>query len=166
MTMPAKIAITTITTTAISFQDSTNITRVAAPPSSVTNMSGMFRGATNFNQNISGWNMSNVTLTSFMFYNAANFDQPIGSWDVSKVYDMQSMFFGAAKFNQPLASWNTGNVLQFAQMFYGAAKFNQPIVFAHCRASFRQGRLAAAIPEVAIVVIGPLYFTIFSPGVA
>ena len=42
--------------------------------SNVTNMNGMFEGATAFNQNIS-------------------------SWDVSKVTNMESMFEGATDFN-------------------------------------------------------------------
>jgi len=35
--------------------------------SQVTDMSGMFRGASNFNQDISNWDVSNVTDMIFMF---------------------------------------------------------------------------------------------------
>ena len=43
--------------------------------------------ASNFNDNISKWNVSNVTNMSFLFENAYSFNQPIGNWNVSKVYN-------------------------------------------------------------------------------
>ena len=41
-----------------------------------------------FNQDISQWDVSNVTNMSGMFNGASVFNQDIGSWDVSNVTDM------------------------------------------------------------------------------
>jgi surface protein len=66
---------------------------------SVLNMTGMFDGATIFNQPINNWNTNSVTDMSFMFRNARNFNQNIGSWNTSRVTNMQHMFDGATAFN-------------------------------------------------------------------
>ena len=95
--------------------------------SEVTNMGSMFRGASTFNQNISGWNVSNVTNMQSVFYNASAFNQAIGGWNVSKVTSMEQMFYGARAFNQNIASWNTSGVTSMGLMFRGASAFNQAI---------------------------------------
>ena len=64
---------------------------------------------------------------SKMFLDAFNFDQDISGWDVSSVEDMSYMFLGALSFNQPLNAWNVRNVKYFEQMFYWAVSFSQPL---------------------------------------
>ena len=76
----------------------------------VTNMSGMFQGATAFNQDIGGWDVSNVTNMSGLFSNTKAFNQPIGSWDVSTVTNMSAMFNNAEVFNQDLTKWCVTNI--------------------------------------------------------
>ena len=44
-------------------------------------MSYMFAGASDFNQNIGGWNMSSVNTIEGMFHNATSFNQNIGNWN-------------------------------------------------------------------------------------
>lgn len=92
--------------------------------SSVTDMSLMFNGATSFNQDISGWDVSSVTDMSNMFYNASAFNQPLGSWDVSSVTDMSGMFFNASTFNQSIGNWDVSSVTNMSTMFQGASAFN------------------------------------------
>ena len=94
--------------------------------SCVTNMSGLFQGKSNFNEDLSGWNVSNVTDMSNMFYNAGAFNQDIGSWDVSNVLDMGGMF-RVTSFNQDISNWNVGNVQNMTYMFSNAVFFNQDI---------------------------------------
>lgn len=95
--------------------------------SSIINMSGMFVGANNFNQDISSWNTSSVTNMSGMFHRATSFNQDISSWDTSSVVNMYSMFRDASSFNQDISSWDTGSVTTMYSMFQGAVSFNHNI---------------------------------------
>ena len=112
------------------FHGASNLTlNATAPPvlSGVTSMNSMFSGATAFNQDIRGWNVSGVTDTRFMFSNAAAFNQDIGGWNVSGVTDMSNMFSGAAAFNQDIGGWNVSGVTSMNSMFLDAIAFNQDI---------------------------------------
>ena len=84
--------------------------------SNVTDMSDMFQGAKNFNQNIENWDVSKVTNMSCMFCSALHFNQPLNNWDVSKVKDMSRMF-AYSKFNQDISSWNVSNVTNINAIF-------------------------------------------------
>ena len=106
-------------------------------PSSVTNMASMFRSASIFNQDITGWDVSLVTNMNTMFASANAFNRDISIWDVSKVTNMMSMFANNTGFNngaignvggKPL-TWgaNTSLVQTMLEMFGGASAFNQDI---------------------------------------
>jgi len=95
--------------------------------SSVTDMSSMFESATAFNQDISSWDVSSVTDLSYMFDGANSFNQPIGDWDVSNVTDMNGMFYYLQTFNQDISSWDVSNVTNMNSMFDGATAFDQDI---------------------------------------
>ncbi len=87
--------------------------------SCVTDMSELFFGATNFNQNISKWDTSNVTDMNSMFANAKAFNQDISGWDTSRVKDMSAMFWNANAFNCDIISgWDTSNVDDVSDMFH------------------------------------------------
>lgn len=95
--------------------------------SGVTDMNSMFRDATAFNQNISGWDTSNVTAVFGMFFGASSFNQNIGNWNTSNMTNMSFMFNGASSFNQNIGNWDTSNVTNMQAMFFGASAFNQNI---------------------------------------
>ena len=95
--------------------------------SQVTNMSSMFQGAHNLNQNINHWNTSNVTNMYRTFFDARTFNQPLSSWNTSNVTNMEGMFANAYEFNQPIGNWNTIKVTNMSNMFSQARKFNQPL---------------------------------------
>lgn len=95
--------------------------------SGVTNMKGMFDGASSFNQPIGNWDVSRVTDMEYMFDGASSFNQPIVNWDVSNVTIMEDMFHGASSFNQPIGNWNVSGVTTMEGMFYWSSSFNQPI---------------------------------------
>ena len=52
--------------------------------SKITDMSNLFEG-TDFNGNISQWDVSNVTDMTYMFYWCKKFNKDISNWDVSNV---------------------------------------------------------------------------------
>lgn len=85
--------------------------------SNVTNMEGMFYGATDFNQDISSWTTSSVTKMDGMFAEASNFNQDISSWTTSAVVDTRGMFRGASAFNQDISSWIVSNTTTLTNMF-------------------------------------------------
>ena len=88
----------------------------------VTNMSSMFNGATNFNQNISNWNTSNVTNMVWMFWRASSFNQNISNWNVSNVTNMNEMFRQATNFNQNLSKWCVTKIRSKPGNFEGGSK--------------------------------------------
>ena len=95
--------------------------------SNLTNMYGMFRQATIFNQDISHFDTSNVTGMANMFQHAQAFNQDISHFDVSNVTSMANMFASAASFNQDIGGWDTSNVAGMESMFYSAAAFDQDL---------------------------------------
>ncbi len=95
--------------------------------SKVTNMYGMFGGASVFDQNIGNWNVGNVTDMGSMFHGATAFNQDIGAWNVGKVTNMESMFYAAPRFNGAIGNWNVGNVTNMNSMFFHANRFDQDL---------------------------------------
>lgn len=93
----------------------------------VTDMSHLFFGKTNFNEDLSRWDTSKVKSMMGMFRGASSFNHPVGEWDTSNVTNMSDMFSGASSFNQPLENWDTSSVQTMIQMFHRATSFNQKI---------------------------------------
>ena len=79
-----------------------------------------------FNKDISGWDVSGVTDMSGMFSGATSFNQPIGNWDVSSVTWMQSMFNSATSFNQPIGNWGVSQVINCDNFDANTPQWTQP----------------------------------------
>lgn len=95
--------------------------------SNLTNLSGMFYGASSFNGNLNSWDLSNVTSIQIMFLNATSFTGDVSSWDVSNVIYMGGVFHGATYFNGDISNWDVSNVTNMSGMFQNATSFNGDI---------------------------------------
>ncbi|MDF1866454.1 MAG: BspA family leucine-rich repeat surface protein [Saprospiraceae bacterium] len=118
------------TSMANAFMGASNLTYNAADNpdlSSVTNMISMFNGASSFDGDLSGWNVSNVKKMALMFADASAFNGDISTWDVSNVTAMYYMFRDASSFNQDIGSWDVSKVPTMVGMFWRASSFNQDI---------------------------------------
>ena len=93
----------------------------------VVDISGMFYGATNFNEDINGWDVGNVENMYGMFAFNTIFNQDISGWNTSSVTDMTAMFQFAIAFNQNISGWNTSSVTNMVEMFLVASAFDQDI---------------------------------------
>ena len=60
--------------------------------SKITDMSTLFKG-TDFNGDISSWDVSNVETMEGMFWGCMNFNSDISNWDVSNVKNMAFAFY-------------------------------------------------------------------------
>lgn len=93
----------------------------------VKDMENVFRNASNFNEDLSAWDVSQVTIMIDMFNGANSFNQSLNSWDVSKVLDMRGIFVDAKAFNSDISGWDMGGVSNMSYMFQRASSFNQDI---------------------------------------
>ncbi|WP_158849450.1 BspA family leucine-rich repeat surface protein [Algibacter sp. L1A34] len=66
-------------------------------------------------------NLSSVTSLRGVFRGASSFNQDLSGWDVSNVIDMNDMFRNSSSFNQDLSDWATGNVRNCYDFSIGSA---------------------------------------------
>ena len=88
-------------------------------------LSNMFKGASNFNQDIGDWYTGTVVNMSGMFEDAASFKRDLQNWNTSNVTDMSNMFKGAGVFRSTkLYDWDTWQVVDMSGMFWGTRWFD------------------------------------------
>ena len=80
----------------------------------ITDMSYLFEDS-DFNGDISKWNVSNVESMEDMFI-MSEFNGDISKWNVSNVTNMRSMF-SYSKFNNDISNWDVSNVIHNVDMF-------------------------------------------------
>ena len=83
--------------------------------SNIIDMSNLFEES-EFNGDISNWDVSNVTDMTFMF-RISQFNSDISKWNVSKVKNMKGMFAGS-NFNGDISKWAVSNVTNMLGMFF------------------------------------------------
>jgi surface protein len=77
------------------------------PASNISNCEDLLSGCASLNDaNISSWNVSTVTRMTGMFAGCTQFNRSLANWDVSKVINMQYMFLNALTFNQDISGWD------------------------------------------------------------
>ncbi|MEQ8424581.1 MAG: BspA family leucine-rich repeat surface protein, partial [Cyclobacteriaceae bacterium] len=118
------------------FEGCTNLTSNAADApdlSLVTDLSEMFRGASAFNSDVSGWDVSGVELINFIFGGASAFNNgettntganPLNWANTSSFQYIALAFQTATAFNQDISTWDVSGVLEMSSMFQGATDFN------------------------------------------
>ena len=112
-TLPIKSSITDLSQTfknCIVLNDA-NITKWDI--SSVIDMSYLFYGCIDFNQDVSKWSIYKTTNMSHMFTLCSHFNQNISNWNVSFVTNMSYMLSDCDIFNQDLSTWKISNVTNF-----------------------------------------------------
>lgn len=95
--------------------------------SNVTSLTGIFAGATSFDDPLGHWDVSNVEHFHGVFLGASSFNQPLNDWDLCNAISLDQMFEGAISFNQPLDLWDVSNVRQISWIFENAISFDQNI---------------------------------------
>ena len=95
-----------------------DISNGIALPTTFTSLAG-------FNEDLSGWDVSNATSMFGMFARAESFEGiGLERWNVSNVRDFAYMFYGATSFKGNISDWDTSRCNNMTRMFYSAAKFN------------------------------------------
>ena len=104
-----------------------NISSVAAPPATVTDLSSMFRSSGFTGAGVSSWDVSNVKTFSRMFYQATSFNGDVSGWKTVSATDLSYMFTQNYAFNQDLSKWSVGTVTNFTWMFWNTSIFNSEL---------------------------------------
>ena len=93
------------------FQNFTNLTSDTAPGYPfVTSFANFYGDCSNFDGDITNWDVSGVSLMNGTFNRASVFNQDISSWDTSSVLSMSGMFNDATAFNQNIGGWDISSV--------------------------------------------------------
>jgi hypothetical protein len=89
-------------------------------------MSGMFQGATAFNQKLGAWNVSSVRDMRYMFAGALAFDQDISSWNISSARYMENMFtaLSTANYDALLIGWSQKEVPPSVFFSVGSSQYS------------------------------------------
>ena len=86
----------------------------------VTNMENLFMNQSNFNEDISDWDVSHVTSMSNMFHNATSFNTPLDMWDVNGVSNKTNMYKNATSYSRNIQMWNVSSNTILDNMFQSA----------------------------------------------
>jgi surface protein len=91
--------------------------------SSTTLFVAVFQGS-DFQSDVSNWDVGNATSFENCFYQCANFNSDISGWDTSSATSMRYMLAECAIFNQDLSDWDVSGVTTMEAMFYKCSAFN------------------------------------------
>jgi len=86
-----------------------------------TNMLRMFRGCTDFNGNVSDWNVSKITNMQEVFIYCSTFNRDILNWNTLKVTSMSFMFYNSFNFNGNISGFNISSLTNASNMLNGTS---------------------------------------------
>merc|ERR1712238_168779 len=72
---------------------------------------------TEFNGDVSDWDVSSVKDMTGMFVETRNFNGDVSDWDVSSVKYMSGMFYGVTEFNSDVSDWDVSSVTDMYHKF-------------------------------------------------
>ena len=75
-----------------------------------------------FNGDISGWNVGGITFFTSMFNENDNFNGDISKWNGGDATHVNYMFFDSG-FNRNIANWDLSSAIYFEDMLKGAAGY-------------------------------------------
>ena len=94
--------------------------------SEITDMSMLFRYS-DYNFDVSDWDVSNVTDMNNMFYCCNNFNCDLSNWDMSNTLRINEMFYGCKNFEgKGLENWKLEKTLFYYNIFAGCDKVKLP----------------------------------------
>ena len=84
-------------------------------------MVSMFEGATDFNQNLSTWNVSKVKYMNSMFERATSFNQNLGKWVIAEEASLSNLFkdsgMDCTNYSNTLKGWaENPNIGQYVSL--------------------------------------------------
>jgi surface protein len=131
-----------------------------------TSLAEAFNGCTNFNQNLSTWNVSNVTNMSKMFQNCSIFNQNLTAWNVSNVTNMSNMFYNAAKFNNTskILNWNCNSALQATNFGTFSDLYGDSIYSVDPKYAFRNDGISSIETPIFLKYTGSLKYNFVNDG--
>jgi surface protein len=92
--------------------------------SNAETMFGMFAGASSFQgRGLENWDTSRVVNLSYVFMDAISFTGRISHWNTASAVTMEGMFQGARPFDGDVSAWNVSHVTNMASMFHGNYAF-------------------------------------------
>ena len=96
------------------------------PTTTPVSVDKMFREST-YNRPLPNWKIDGTDGNAMRdtFRDNTNFNQDISGWDVSDVIGFTSTFRNATAFNQDLSSWDVGGATGFSGTFNGATSYDQ-----------------------------------------
>lgn len=107
----------------VTFQNTKNLRIIEDVPTQITDMRSMLAGS-GFNGDVSGWKTSKVTDMTGMFAGASNFEgKGIENFDMGNVINAGTMFQNATAFNGDVSDWNVEKLRAANGMFTGASSF-------------------------------------------
>ncbi|WP_348704105.1 BspA family leucine-rich repeat surface protein, partial [Tenacibaculum sp. 190524A02b] len=91
----------------------------------ITDIRAMFFGCSSLGTTdvFDDWDVSNITYMRYLFL-GSNFNGDISNWEVNKVINMEGMFQNNKAFNQDLSGWDVSALRSAEDMFLNATAFS------------------------------------------